>query len=1287
VQLILREEITMNDQLRKILGLLLLSAFATHAWSAANKAPSVSMTAPANPSTFPAGSNITLSATASDSDGTVAKVDFYRGGTTLIGTATTAPYTITWSSVPVGSYSLTAKATDNKGATATSTPAFSVTVVANQPPTVSLTAPISGSVFPAGSNITVSATASDSDGTIASVQFYNGAALLGTVSTAPYNFTWSNVAAGSYGLTAKATDNKGTTTTSSTATITVSDLPLVVITSPLMCGSTYAPNSITIKADAASQQSSIAKVDFFQGTTLLGASTAPPYSYTWANVGAGSYSFTARATDVNGLITTSRPVTYTVVNDVAPTVSITSPAAGAVFVQGGPIAIAANAVDSDGTIAKVDFYADGALIGTASAPPYTLSWNPYAQGTFAITAVATDNLGLTATSAAVQISTVPDAPPTVSITAPAAGSSYKVGTVIPISATATDDGTVTEVDFFANGGTIGRATAPPYSINWTPNAGGNYTITAIALDDGGLQTQSAPVQVTVTMDVNITAPAAGASFKLGSTVPVSATAADGANTVLKIDFYANGTLVGTATSAPYSINWTPSSGGNVTLTAVAKDNAGFVTTSAPIQITVVADAPPTVSVTAPAVGAILRLGQAQIVSANAADSDGTIAKVDFYANGSLIGTSTGAPYSVSWTPSTSGSVALTAKATDNAGLTTTSAAVSVTADATPQVNLASPANGATFVTGQSVSVSASASDNDGTIAKVIFYANGASIGTATAAPFSVTWPGSTTAGTFTFTAIATDNLGLATTSTPVQITVNPPVQAPSITGFAPTSGTVGTQVTINGANLYAGTGVLPTVTFNGTAAVVSYAATDQVKAIVPQGATSGPISVATSASVPTATSADNFLLVQPGSTAATVTITAASAEPAIVSQPYTVTVQVTTASGTPTGTILVGDQNNGCYIDLPATSCTIPGEAAVGEVNLTATYFGDASFATATSPSFAHITNPATPTEMCGLDPNTVPNDPAGFVPINQLSGAVHTPGLTQDITGTGNLNVTITSPAANATIADATIDVSGSFVGPTNTGITINGVVANTFNGKFLASGVPLVAGANTITVTAITLPGATAMTSVTINQGGAATSPLSFTIDGSTPASGFAPRAVAFDLGVGVLPNNASVQTVTIDPLGTGVYTYTATTLAGVPSSFVYSVPGAYTPTLTVTDNHGNTYTAQSTVLILDHAAQRAMLCDVYAYLKDRLNARDATGASNAYQPLARGVYQQAFTALGSNMPNLATMLGTVANGMIGSGYADLTLVRDNANQTRDGFPLRMTRGSDGVWRISEM
>jgi phosphatidylinositol-3-phosphatase len=112
--------------------------------SSANTPPSVSLTSPPDGAGFIAGSDVLLAAAASDTDGTISKVEFFHG-TTLIGADTTSPYSITWSSVPAGSYALTARATDNAGSSTTSNPVnITVTLVA-VPPTIT-TQPVDAAV-------------------------------------------------------------------------------------------------------------------------------------------------------------------------------------------------------------------------------------------------------------------------------------------------------------------------------------------------------------------------------------------------------------------------------------------------------------------------------------------------------------------------------------------------------------------------------------------------------------------------------------------------------------------------------------------------------------------------------------------------------------------------------------------------------------------------------------------------------------------------------------------------------------------------------------------------------------------------------------------------------------------------------------------------------------------------------------------------------------------------------------------------------------------------------------
>ena len=95
--------------------------------STTNNVPTVAITHPQNNTAFVAGSTMMIDVAAADSDGIVTKVDFYQG-TTLLGSDTSSPYTFAWANVPGGVYSITAKATDDNSATATSS-AITVSVV------------------------------------------------------------------------------------------------------------------------------------------------------------------------------------------------------------------------------------------------------------------------------------------------------------------------------------------------------------------------------------------------------------------------------------------------------------------------------------------------------------------------------------------------------------------------------------------------------------------------------------------------------------------------------------------------------------------------------------------------------------------------------------------------------------------------------------------------------------------------------------------------------------------------------------------------------------------------------------------------------------------------------------------------------------------------------------------------------------------------------------------------------------------------------------------------------
>jgi hypothetical protein len=248
--------------------------------------------------------------------------------------------------------------------------------------------------------------------------------------------------------------------------------PTVSLTAPA-ANSNFAPAStITLTATAGSPDSTVSKVVFYQGSTKLGTATSSPYAFTWKNVAAGAYSLTAVATDKLGVSATSSPVPITV--NIPPTVTLTAPANGAVFIAPAPITLTATASDSGGTISKVDFYQGSTLLGTATTPvagqPSTFSFQlstGLPAGNYTLTAVATDNLNVAATSSTVTITVNPQPVTfTISPVSFTYNGSAQDPTITPSISGAT----------YSTSGTASATSAGSYTV--TATATGNYTGTS-----------------------------------------------------------------------------------------------------------------------------------------------------------------------------------------------------------------------------------------------------------------------------------------------------------------------------------------------------------------------------------------------------------------------------------------------------------------------------------------------------------------------------------------------------------------------------------------------------------------------------------------------------------------------------------------------------------------------------------------------------------------------------------------------------------------------------------------
>jgi regulation of enolase protein 1 (concanavalin A-like superfamily) len=185
----------------------------------------------------------------------------------------------------------------------------------NQAPAVSVTSPSSGAQFTMPATVTITATATDPEGRMASVDFFAGSTLIRRDTSSPYSATWSPSSAGTYSLTAVAHDADGGSTTSGAVSVTVQGAnraPMVTLTSPASGASFTAPASIAMTASASDPEGQLTRVDFLNGTTVVGTDTTGPYAFTWSNVAAGSYTLRAVAYDAAGASATSAAVTVTV---------------------------------------------------------------------------------------------------------------------------------------------------------------------------------------------------------------------------------------------------------------------------------------------------------------------------------------------------------------------------------------------------------------------------------------------------------------------------------------------------------------------------------------------------------------------------------------------------------------------------------------------------------------------------------------------------------------------------------------------------------------------------------------------------------------------------------------------------------------------------------------------------------------------------------------------------------------------------------------------------------------
>jgi hypothetical protein len=231
-----------------------------------------------------------------------------------------------------------------------------------------------------------------------------------------------------------------------------------------------------------------------------------------------------------------------------------------------------------------------------------------------------------------------------------------------------------------------------------------------------------------------------------------------------VAFHQNGVLLATDATSPYSWSVPGAAAGAYTFTAVAMDNRGASTTSAPVSVTVVVPVPPT-----GALSAALSVNRASVESGGAVTvswSTANATQVTIDPLGTVAATG-----SRIVNPTQTTVYTLSARSATGESIIRSATVTVIAANVKPTSVLTSPTAGRTLIAPATINLTASATDPDGTVVNVAFYRNGALLSTDSTGPYSWTVTGAA-AGTYTFTAVATDNRGASTISASVSVVVS-----------------------------------------------------------------------------------------------------------------------------------------------------------------------------------------------------------------------------------------------------------------------------------------------------------------------------------------------------------------------------------------------------------------------------------------------------------------------------------------------------------------------------------
>ena len=244
---------------------------------------------------------------------------------------------------------------------------------------------------------------------------------------------------------------------------------------------------------------------WFDGTNQIASATNATVNLLGVQPSqAGTYS--ATVSNLAGS-TNSRAALLTVIpNPGTLLVSIQSPADATSFAAGSKIPVAASASEPNGSVRSLSVFdqLEGStlsLLASAASASCSFVWTNAPAGTNFLSAIATDALGVSATSAVVRV-VITNPTPVLTVgatlTAPANDAAFCYGNDVQLSASVTSSVPVSAVEFYAGGTLLGRAVSVPYTYDWPSPQVGDYTLSARVTDAQGHTAVSKAINIVVT---------------------------------------------------------------------------------------------------------------------------------------------------------------------------------------------------------------------------------------------------------------------------------------------------------------------------------------------------------------------------------------------------------------------------------------------------------------------------------------------------------------------------------------------------------------------------------------------------------------------------------------------------------------------------------------------------------------------------------------------------------------------------------------------------------------------